>query len=140
MSRFSTAANQHTHVFSIGLTLAAVPAVWLRNMYRLPDTSISISTRLSKSLITSAHSTLKPFCSRRFSYSLRNNNAKNEQNTCPRIVLSHFQLAHISFSCTHIFPAVFNDPVSLCGNILYIPCCHLQISVAKKPLNSKWIS
>src|SRR6266436_9746595 len=49
----------------------------------------SSSTRLSRSRTTSVHSKGQSLRAKRSSSSLRNNSARNEQNTCPRIVWSH---------------------------------------------------
>src|ERR1039458_7459130 len=48
--------------------------------------------RLSRSRITSAHSSFHSLRAKRSSSSLRNSSARNEHNTCPRIVSSHFLL------------------------------------------------
>src|ERR1039457_2033255 len=44
--------------------------------------------RLSRSRITSAHSSFHSLRAKRSSSSLRNSSARNEQNTCPRIVFA----------------------------------------------------
>src|ERR1019366_10754985 len=55
----------------------------------LPLIATSISMRLSRSRITSAHSSFHSLRAKRSSSSLRNSSARNEQNTCPRIVSLH---------------------------------------------------
>jgi predicted transposase YbfD/YdcC len=71
-------------------TRPAVPCNSLRNRNRLPVCSTSTYCTRSRSPITSAHSSSWPRASSRACSSCRSTSARNEQNTCPRIVSSRW--------------------------------------------------
>src|SRR5258708_37042928 len=62
---------------------------WPEKPYPLPPITTSSSIRVTRCLRTSANSRWQCLLAKRSSSSLRNNSARNEQNTCPRIVSSH---------------------------------------------------